>query len=177
MGEKSRVNALPADVRAALNRQLINNGFTDFRGLSAWLKERGFEVSRMAVHRHGARLQRRIDSVRWATEAAEALVEGSGDERGAMADASLRIVQQRFFDLLLQADADDVDLEKLSKAGRAVADLSRAGSSLRAERRKIVEAAADAAEQAAERAADEAGVKLPETVLQAIRRDVYGMIE
>lgn len=170
---KGRVDTLPADVRMELSRKLIDNGFSDYRGLSDWLAERGFAVGRMALNRYGRRLEARIYAVRQATEMAEALVRESGDDTGALADASLRMVQHRAFEALL--DAERGDLGELAKTGRSLADVSRASMALRSERRKILAEAARAAEKAARESAAEAGVALPRKVLHAIRSQVYGL--
>ena len=177
MPQRSRVRQLPAEVRQELNQRLIDGGFAGYSALADWLAEHGHEISRSAVHRYGAALERRIEMLRTATEQAEALVEASGDETGAMADASIRIVQQRFFEALLSAEDGEVDLKALSGAGRAVADAARAGATIRAERRKVLAAAAETAERAARESSERAGRPLPPEVLREIRERVYGLRE
>ena len=66
-----------------------------------------------------------------------------------MADASLRMAQERIFDLLLAAESGD--LKELSAAAKALAETARASLAVRAERRKALKEAAERAGQAAKR--------------------------
>ena len=119
MPERSRVRQLPPEIRQELDRRLIAGGFSGYRELAGWLQSQGHEIGRMAVHRHGSALERRIEQIRLASEHAEALVEASGDESGALADASLRMIQTRFFAVLLKAEesgAEGSSLKELSAA-------------------------------------------------------------
>lgn len=141
MPARAKVDLLPAPVREALNRELIGRGFSGYVEMSAWLAERGFSIGKSALAEHGSRLARRIEATRLATEQAEALVSAAPDETGAVADASLRIVQERIFDLLLAAE--EQDLQTLSKAAKGLAEAARASTAVRAERRRaLAEAAA-----------------------------------
>ena len=175
MPERSRVRQLPPEIRQELDRRLIAGGFSGYRELAGWLQSQGHEIGRMAVHRHGRALERRIEQIRLASEHAEALVDSSGDESGALADASLRMIQTRFFELLLKAEesgAEGSSLKDLSAAARALAEAARAGHSIRVERRKAVKEAADEAVRAVQR---HSGERLSQQTLDAIRRDVYGI--
>ena len=136
MPQRSKALALPAEVRERLDRLLIEQGFSGYAELADWLSAQGHPVSRSAVHRYGADLERRIESVRLSTEMANALVSASPDDAGAMADASLRLVQDRMFALLMASDAGD--LKEIVAAARAIAETARAGTSIRAERRKVM---------------------------------------
>ena len=177
MPARSRVRRLPPEIRQELDRRLVAGGFSGYRELAAWLQSQGHEIGRMAVHRHGQALERRIEQIRLASEHAEALVADS-DERGALADASLRMIQTRFFTLLLRAEesgAEGSSLKELSAAARALAEAARAGQAIRVERRKAVKEAADEAVRAAKRHSEAAGERLSQQTLDAIRRDVYGI--
>ena len=176
MPARSRVRQLPLEIRQELDRRLIAGGFSGYRELATWLQSQGHKIGRMAVHRHGEALERRIEKIRLATEHAEALVEASGDESGTLADASLRMIQTRFFELLVRAESGaEGSLKELSAAARALAEAARAGQSIRAERRKALKEAADEAVRAAKRHSEAAGERLSQDTLDAIRRDVYGI--
>ena len=162
MPARSRVRQLPADIRSELNAKLIDGGFADYSGLADWLAERGFSVSRSAVHRYGAELERRIEQIRLSQEHAAALVEATGDEdAGVLADASMSLVQRQMFEVMLASEGND--LGELAKAARALADTGRAGVTVRADRRKALAAAAEKAGAVARSAG------LSPEVVQAIR--------
>ena len=166
MPPRSKISQMPENIRSELDRRLVSGGFSDYRGLTAWLVENDIEISIGAVQRHGSLLQERTDQVRAATEMAQALVAGSPDDGGAMSEAALRLIQERMFDLLLRAE--EQDLEGMAKAATALAKASRANNAVREERRKALAAAADVAEQAAKRAG------IGKNVIAAIRRDIEG---
>ena len=142
MPRRAKALALPAEVRERLDGLLIERGFSGYAELADWLSAQGHPVSRSAVHRYGTDLERRIESVRLSTEMANALVSASPDDAGAMADASLRLVQDRMFALLMASEAGD--LKEIAAAARAIAETARAGTSIRAERRKVMAEAAAA---------------------------------
>ena len=140
MGRRSKVATLPEDVRRELEQRLIGGGFSDYSGLAEWLAGQGYEISRAAVHSYGQKMERRVEQIRLATEHAEALVEASGDT-AALADASMRVIQERMWDVLIASDEGDV--KTLSAAARALADTARASVTIQQERRKVLQKAAD----------------------------------
>lgn len=151
MPARSKIHTcLSEELRAELDRKLVTGGFADYRGLSAWLGDQGLEISVGAVQRYGAQLEERIAQINASTQAAEALVAATPDNTGAMADAALRIVQQRMVDLLMAAEEDDV--QKLSRAATALAKVANAQTLVRAQRHKILSEGAQRMEQTAKRA-------------------------
>ena len=175
MPARSKIQSLPADVRQELDRRLIASGFGGHEDLAEWLAGQGFEISRSSVQRYSSPLERRIEQVRLATQSAESLVEASGDDQGALADASLRLIQQRIYEVMIASE--DEDLRSLSNAARALADTARAGTQVRQERRKVLKEAAEAAAKQAETEAEKAGFVLPPEALRAIREQVYGIYD
>ena len=160
------VLTLPQEVREQLDRRLVERGFAGYTELAAWLAENGHAISRSAVYRYGSQLERRIEALRLATQSAEALVAAAPDDTGAVADASLRLAQERIFDVLLAAEGGD--LKELSAAAKALAETARASLAVRAERRKVLAEAAGIADKAAKKA----GMS-PDTVA-AIRTAIEG---
>jgi hypothetical protein len=129
MPARSKIAKLPEDLRKQLDAKLITNGFSDCRGLSAWLAEQGYSISKDAVARHTQGLERKLEAVKRATEQAKAIVEASPDDEGAMNDALIRLVQQIDFDILVQLDemgVDEVNPKSLAAITRSVASLARA---------------------------------------------------
>ena len=147
MPARSKVMTLPAEVRKRLDALLIERGFSGYAELADWLTDQGHPMSHMAVHRYGAKLERQIAKVRASTEMATALVEATPDDAGAMADAALRLVQDRMFEFLLEAEGDD--LKALSNAAKAVAAAAHASARIRTERRKVLSETKKAVEKVA----------------------------
>ena len=175
MPERSKIRRLPDEVRRQLDSRLVGNGFGGYSELSGWLADQGYEIGKSSIHRYGSDLEERIERIRLATEQAEALVEASGDESGAMSDASIRLIQERMFDVLLTSQEGDV--KALSSAARALADTARAGTTVRQERRRALREAADEAAKSAGEEARKAGLTLPPEALRRIREQVYGIYD
>mgnify|MGYP001436846283 CR=1 FL=1 len=122
MPPRSKVEQLPTDVKAWLDRALADNNFSEYQALSDELKARGFDISKSALNRYGQNFEDRLAALKLASEQAKAIVEASPDDEGAVNDSLMRLVQERLFNMLLAEDAK-VDLPK---AARAIAELGRA---------------------------------------------------
>ena len=143
MPQRSKVALLPEEVRKELDHRLIAGAFSGYVELSQWLAREGYAIGKSALAVHGAKLERRIEALRLATEQAEVLIAAAPDDAGAVADASIRMAQERIFELLMAAEGGD--LKELAGAARALAETARAGTAIRAERRKARAEAAAAA--------------------------------
>ena len=51
MPKRLFIEKLPDSFLRELNSRLVSNGFGDFDGLTDWLKNEGYEVSRSSIHR------------------------------------------------------------------------------------------------------------------------------
>lgn len=122
MPPRSKVEQMPPEVKAWLDRALVDNNFSEYEALSAELKERGFDISKSALNRYGQDFEARLSALKMATEQARAIVDAAPDEEGAVSDALMRLVQERLFNLLL-AEEGKVDLPK---AAKAIAELAKA---------------------------------------------------
>lgn len=126
MGERSKVTGLPPDVREALEKKLIEGGFQGYVQLQDWLRVQGFNISKSAVHRFGSRLEEKVAKLKASAERARALVEASPDVADNMAQATMRLLQEKLYVVLESMediDPESIDLVKLS---RAMAPLVRA---------------------------------------------------
>lgn len=122
MPPRSKVEQMPPEVKAWLDRALVDNNFSEYEALSAELKERGFDISKSALNRYGQTFEQRLSALKMASEQAKAIVEATPDDEGAVSDALMRLVQERLFNLLL-AEEGKVDLPK---AAKAIAELAKA---------------------------------------------------
>jgi hypothetical protein len=128
---RSAVELLPAAVLEALNSRLIDQAFSDYVGLAAWLKEQGFEISKTAVWRHGSDLQAKMEKsmgkARERMEIAKALRGASDDEKSALMEATEMVAMDQLMDMFeAVAELDAADrMSAVPKLVRAIADLNR----------------------------------------------------
>jgi len=156
MPPRSKIDLLPADVREELERLLLAQCFSGYVGLSEWLAEKGYEISKSAIHEWGSGFKDRMGAIKLATEQARAIVAESPDDEGAMAEALTRLVQEKLFQVLVDIE---VDPSKLSLTGltRAISELGRASVTTKKWAAEVRTKAAAAAEDIG-RIAREAGV-------------------
>ncbi|HLW71362.1 MAG TPA: phage protein Gp27 family protein [Candidatus Binataceae bacterium] len=115
---------LPDEVRAELDRRLVASEFSDYDGLIEWLREKGFVISHSALGRYSMQFERKLTAIKMASEQARAFVEADPDMTGAMGDALVRLLQQKIFELLLEAQ-EIGDTGDLAKLARAISQLGR----------------------------------------------------
>lgn len=122
---RSAITTLPEELKNALDEKLVQGGFRDYEGLSAWLGEQGFQISRSALQRYGQKFGERIAAVKAATDMAAAIADNVGDDAGKMADAVMRLYQERLFQVLVDmGDIDQADIDFV-KLGKTIAELTR----------------------------------------------------
>lgn len=172
MPPRSSVSQLPAEIRAELERRLIQNGFSGYQDLEDWLRSLGFEISRSSLHRHGQKFEERVQALKLATEQAKAIVTAAPDEEGAVSDALMRLVQEKLFQVLLDFQLDPKKPINIANAAKAVAQLSRATVTQRKWQAEVRERAQEAAEAAA-KIAKKGG--LSGDAVDEIRRRILGI--
>lgn len=168
MPPRSRVAALPAELKAWLDRHLVENDFSGYESLSAELASRGYSISKSALHRYGSAFEERLSALKLASEQARAVVAAAPDEEGAVNEALMRLVQEHLFKLLM-TDGDQIDLPKVAKA---VAELGRA-SVVQKKWQAEVRAKAEAAASQVEKIAKKGG--LDAATVAEIRREILGV--
>jgi len=168
MPPRSKVAALPAEVKTWLDKALAENNFSDYEALADELSGRGFAISKSALHRYGQNFEERLSALKIASEQARAVVAAAPDEEGAVNEALMRLVQEHLFKLLM-TEGGQIDLPKVAKA---VAELGRASvvqKKWQAEVRTKAEAAASQVEKIAKKGGLDA-----DTVAE-IRREILGV--
>lgn len=158
MGQRSKVEDLPVDVRDELDKRLFKGNFSHYKQLEVWLAARGYEIGKSSLHRYGSRLEERMAQLKRSTEQAKALVAASPDDAGDMTEATMRLMQEKLFSLLMEVDIDpeSADLAKIAKAlaplARAQIALKRFSTEVRERLEKVVEEQAVAQGMNAEQA-------------------------
>ena len=162
MARKSSIDRLPENVKAYVTG-LLADGKMTLDELIADLQARFPEEaaadalpSRSAVHRYGAKLERRLAAIRASTEAAKIIRAQAGDGEDARSEALTALIQTELFEAILdvqEASADEIDpaerVGMLSSAAKNVATLTRSSVTLK---RYQAEVAAKMAAEAAEAA-------------------------
>lgn len=133
MARRSNIDTLPTDVRHWLERALTDSNFSGYHQLETMLGERGFSISKSAIHRYGQKIERRFAAIKASTEAARILTEGASDDQDARSEAVIALVQTEMFESIINLQAaseEDIKPEDriglLSKAAKNIATLARA---------------------------------------------------
>ena len=74
MPPRSKVAALPPEVKEWLDKALVENNFGGYELLAAELKGKGYEISKTGLHRYGQQFEDRLNALKIATEQARAVV-------------------------------------------------------------------------------------------------------
>ncbi len=99
-GGSWKIKRMPEDLKAQLDQLLADGTFHSCRQLAKWLGDNGFEISHAAIHKYGQKFERRLDSIRMATEQARIVCEQFKNDDAQMQSALLRLVQTRLFEVL-----------------------------------------------------------------------------
>lgn len=171
MPARPAVLKLPQEIRAELDKRLVESSFSGYVALSDWLKKQGFEISKSAIHNYGQKFEERVKSLKVATEQARAIVAESPDDEGAMGEALMRLVQEKVFGVLLEleVDPDDVNISSLTKSIAQLGRTSIAQKKWMAEVREKSKLAADVATRIAKKGG------LSPTAIETIRREILGI--
>jgi Protein of unknown function (DUF3486) len=169
---RPRISTLPRAVRDELNRRLLKGNLSSYASLSQWLKDQGYQISPRSLAKYGDKLERRLETVKMATEQARAVVDMTEGDDATLNEALLRLVQQHLFAVLVEL-TPEATRANLSALTRCVAEMSRASimqKKFADEMRTRVEARlADAAQKVVEMAKAE-GTGLTAEAEDEIRR-------
>ncbi len=179
MARRSTIDKLPEDVRRWLERALTESGFSGYAELEALMRDKGYLISKSAIHRYGQKIERRFGAIRAATEAARMLTEGAADDKDARSEAVIALIQTELFESIVQLqEAEDGEIDPqdrvalLSKVAKNVATLSRASVNLKKFQQEV-RAKAEAAASNAEKIARKGGLSAES--VQALRREILGI--
>ena len=171
MPPRSKVHALPPELKEWLDNELMARGFADYEQLAADLKARGADVSRSSLQRYGSPFEKKMAQLKLAGEQARALVDAAPDDEDKLGAAVIRMTQEKIFNLLMELDikAEDVDVNKLFKNAAEIGKASVSQKRFSSEVRARAEAAAANVEKIAKK-----GGLSAESVEQ-LRREILGI--
>lgn len=171
MPPRSKVEKLPAAVKAWLDNALIEGNFSGYELLEAELKARGFDIGKSSLHRYGQEFEDKLAAIRIATEQAKAITDAIPDDAGAMNDALIRLVQQKAFDTLVNLEEG----ASIKDIGLMVARLSNASVKQKqwaADAREKLNARMDAMENEARNGKGTFDLE----TLRRVREELYGIV-
>jgi len=179
MARRSSINGLPEEVRRWLERALAERNFSGYIALEVMLRERGYIISKSAIHRYGQKIESRFAAIKASTEAARMLTEGAADDQDARSEAVIALVQTEMFEAIInlqEATEEGTDpaerIALLSSAAKNIATLARASvnqKKFRLEVQARTEAAASVIEQVAKKGG------LSDDAVDQIRRQILGI--
>lgn len=179
MARRNSVDQLPKAVRDWLNKSLVDGNFSGYQLLEEAMREKGFAISKSAIHRYGQKIERRFAAIKASTEAARMLTEGAADDQDARSEAVIALVQTELFESIVnlqEATADDIDpaqrIALLSSAAKNIATLARASVNQKKFRLEV-QARTEAAAANVEKIAKKGGLSA-ESVEQ-LRREILGI--
>ena len=155
-GRLSTIDQLPEDIRLTVNAELRNRDKTQtqiLEDINPDLQERGQKpIYKSAFNRYAMAIEEKGSMMREAREAADALVDGLGEQKGTdLGRAVTEMVKTLSFDLVL--NGGDIDVDTLNKVALIAQRIERASTmSLDREeqiRKQTLEQAADTVEEAA----------------------------
>lgn len=159
MARRSKISALPPEVRDWIDKALAEGNFSGYEQLEQLLAERGITIGKSSIHRYGQQLERKLAAVKASTEAARAIAEAAPDDADQRSAAVMSLIQTDTFNVMVALqEAEDAKpearLKLLAKAAEAIAKLSRASVNQKKWETEVnarVKAAADAAERIAKK--------------------------
>jgi hypothetical protein len=123
------VTLLPPDIRAEVERRMLEKGFTDYRGLAEWVGEQGYQISDESLWRYGKAFQRQLADSEFALRQARALDGVAQDSQSQLITVLTHLFEQKIFSAVIEVER--LKYSDLTRLAHAAADLSRAATSRR----------------------------------------------
>lgn len=172
MPPRGKVESLPKEVKAWLDKALIEGNFSGYELLATELKGKGCDISRSGVHRYGKEFAERIEGIKKSTEMAKMLASEAGDDEGALNDALVRILQDKLFNIVMEMKIDPAKIN-VASLSKSIADLARASIS----QKKYMAEVREKAKMAVDSIKDKAKAGgLSEDVIRQIEEQVLGIV-
>lgn len=177
MGQRSKIAALPAGVKAWLDKALFAGNFSGYEALEQALAERGHTIGKSSINRYGQQLEAKLAAVRASTDAARIIAEAAPDDADQRSAAVMSLVQTELFSVMMalqeaQTAEPGERIKLMGRAAESISKLSRASVNQKkwAEEVKTkVAAAADAAARIAKKGG------LSDASVAEIRKKILGI--
>lgn len=124
---RSKIDALPPELKNTVEQMILNTVQFTYQDISEFLKEKGFDVSYVAVYRYARRMNANIQMVVATQENFRRLTEEMEKYPDLdYVEVIQRVLAQHLFDRLASASDEQWDNLKLDKTIKDVVALSRA---------------------------------------------------
>jgi hypothetical protein len=142
MPQVPKIHKMPETDREWLDTELAVRGHGDYRVLSDLLAERGYEISKSAIHAYDKRKQIDEEALRLVSAEAKTVIDLVGDDCNALGEAATALALQKAIGALAKADIEgDLYSEKpqyeWTKILRAIGSLSNSNAKNKEYRRKV----------------------------------------
>jgi hypothetical protein len=120
MGIRSKIETLPAEVRAELDRLIVERAFSGYQALAEWLQAQGYRIADDSVQRYGVRLRRQLKALDLTRHQAHALAAaglGAAGTVDALTAITVQQIQQQVLSILLEAAEPELFEETRTAAG------------------------------------------------------------
>jgi hypothetical protein len=178
MARPNNINILPSEVKAWLDKTLLEGNFTGYQALAEYLQQQGYGISKSGLHRYGSKLERRLATIKATVDASKIIAQEVDDPENDLNGALASLTQAGMFNVLVNieeasAETDPSEQLKLyTSAAKGVAELGRmsiANKKWQAEVRAKAEAAANKVETLGKKGG------LSAETAEAIRREILGI--
>lgn len=134
---------LPTEIRAWLDGQLRDRGFSDYAALTTALNDQlaahglTLTLSMQTVGRYGLALKQKVERIQAATIAAQAIAAAAPDDEAQQSAAVTSLLSTEMFERLMELSESEAledpgaRIDLIARAARAHADLTRASISQR----------------------------------------------
>ena len=132
MPPRSALDLAPAEVRAALDQELVRRGFSGYEELVEMLARHGVATSAPALSRYSARLRERVSKIQTRVQESVELSNALGDDPHALSRATIIKAQMALDDFIenlspeAAEDGGGIDPKSLGAMSRAARDLAAA---------------------------------------------------
>ncbi len=175
MPKPSNIETLPQPVKEWLDKTLVNTSFSGYQALEEALRERGYTISKSAIHRYGQAFEKRLSALKMATEQARAIVDSAPDDEGKFSEALMRLAQEKLFGVLMEFDPDPSKPMNLGALARAAAELGRATVTQKKWAQEV-KAKMDEAFKTLETEGKSGKRTLDPETLRIVRQEIYGIV-
>ncbi len=168
MPPRPAITLLPDGLLNELNKRLIDGGFSDYSGLSGWLKEQGYQISRTSVGDYGkdlkASMEKSIMRARERMEISKALRGASDEDKAALMEANEMVAMDQIMDMFeVMGTWKEADrAAAVPKLVRAIADLNRSAIGSAKWKKEFEEALRSAQLDVLKKLADFIGKRFPQ---------------
>jgi Protein of unknown function (DUF3486) len=177
MPQVRAIDLLPAAIKSELDDRLIQSGFGGYVGLSEWLKEQGWEISKSSLGEYGKDFKDRLAALKLSREMAIAYQKNLPDDQGAQAEMLTTLAQDAMFGCLIKiqdlatSPASEEEIEEmksvtnmLGNAVRSIAQLNRSDMAIKKQMLEIK----------GKVVALEGRPGMDATTLAAVQREIFG---